>query len=311
MRYLKNTNSCLVSSTTKKRTMRFRVPGKVVLNGGYLVCMEEECIAVNIDAYANVEAETDTESPQSTIVHLYGDTVVLRITESGLIIDSAADADTGKFIRDIVVSFWDVVRYDVQLGVNVYIAFDNGFCTCNGVKTGIGSSACIVVALVHSFCALYSVGRSTPSLCLEVNRKVAPRASGVDVLTCSYGNVIYSTRKHARIDIDTALVLVLGSRGMSSSTRDMITLLDGKGKIWTRLSEINARIVAAVRQSGAIRRRDCVLRPLYHEYLREIAQVSSLIVPEYQYAVLLETFFVKKSLNAVYPALEAKTAYGV
>lgn len=285
--------SCPMSSI-KSRAVRFRVPGKVVLNGGYLVCMGEECIAVNVNAYANVEAVMDAENTQSTAVHLGRDTVVLRLAEAGIVVDRADDVDTGKFVRDIVTSFWEAVRCNVKLGINVYIEFDSGFYTGNGVKTGIGSSACIVVALVHSFCVLYSIERSTPSLCLEVNKKVVPRASGVDVLACSCGNVIYSTKEYAQIEIDTALVLVLGSRDMSSSTRDMIVLLESKGERWTRLSDINARIVAAVRQSGTIRHRDRVLRLLYCEYLAELAQVSSLIVPEYQHAVLLETFLVKE-----------------
>lgn len=281
-----------MASSAERRAVRFRVPGKVVLNGGYLVCMGEECIAVNVDAYANVEAEMGAEA-QTAAVHLGGDTVVLRLAEAGVVVDSAPDAGTGRFIRDIVVSFWEVAERPVQLGVNVRIAFDSGFRTEDGVKTGIGSSACIVVALVHSFRVLCSVGRSTPALCLEVNRKVAPSASGVDVLACSRGNVIYSTKEHARIDIDTALVLVLGSRGMSSSTRDMVALLSGKRERWARLSAINARIVAAVRQSGAIERGGRVLRLLYREYLAELAQVSSTIVPDYQHAVLLETFLVE------------------
>lgn len=256
--------------------MKFKIPGKVMLNGAYMVIQGDQGISIPVDRYLNVSVEE------------YGDPNVIRmdIRNENFVFKYESEVKQWKseiYHKDSQV-FENILNNtigSVEKGMKIACSYDDGFWVKNGAKTGIGSSACLLVM----FCRISSWLRNTNINSISgrrdfvrevqrVNKMVNRGSSGCDVTVCATGPILYSKDAYLEIRVPEKY-LILGSFGKSTSTREMISKIN-VNESWSHLRRINSLI-----GKGHL---------LYEEYLDAVYMLSKEIVPEKQYRILKETF---------------------
>lgn len=279
--------------------MRFRVPAKVVISGSFVVLDGEACRVVALNTYMNVQAGV-VLSPCPMVVVTGEESMTCRLSGD-------SEWRGSEYLFAVVESFFRVTGLVPRNEIYIDMRADCGFFTDAGEKTGIGSSACMFVAVVYSLLRLHQgesrdrkwsgfpVFAQDPGQWLDIDisddvagdlvpvmylthQMVHRRASGCDVMCCLLGSIQFSRTACAPLD-GIPKHLILGSFGKSTSTRDMVASIDLGNPRWSRLREINSAI-----NSGAIASKEG-----YRLYLDAMRAVSTAIVPDEQYSILVET----------------------
>ncbi|ADM12472.1 mevalonate kinase-like protein [Encephalitozoon intestinalis ATCC 50506] len=295
--------------------IEFRVPGKVIVNGSYIVLEGETCRAIALKEYMISEAIRMESSKQKIVVEVEGQEKITYYHNR-----SDLPEDKGKssyYLLKVVDSFFEVTGIIPKNQIQIRMKAGNGFFV-NGPtseKTGIGSSVCILVSIVYALLKFHQEdlnqiislkgferwGRSPVfrgnleshlghlslskeilnhllSITYQVHQKTNQGGSGSDAMCCLLGS-IYSNRE-ACIPIEKVpRYLILGSFGKSTSTREMLKKIDLSDSKWKSLKDMNSRINKERRNP----------KKLYIEYLNIIRNISTAIVPEKQYEILIKT----------------------
>lgn len=256
--------------------MKFRIPGKVMLNGAYMVIQGDQGISIPVDRCLNVSVQ---KADVSNIIN-----IDIRDEKFMFEYESEAEKWTSRIDHKDSQIFENILNNtisSIENGVDIACTYDDGFWVENGIKTGIGSSACLLVM----FCRIsswlrnedinsISGRRNFVSEVQRVNAIINKGSSGCDVTVCATGPILYSKESYLEIRVPEKYLL-LGSFGKSTSTREMISKIK-VNESWDHLRKINSLI-----GKGHL---------LYEEYLDTVYMLSKEIVPERQYRILKETF---------------------
>lgn len=261
-----------------KEQVNLKIPGKVVINGSYIVLEGEMASVVVLNKYINVTINTQNSDKFDLNLNIENGDMYLH-----------SENDKGHWIYELIttaLTFINVENYNVN--INGY--FDDFFFLENGVKTGLGSSSCIFIAVIYS---LYKIGKMKKPLLIApkvdfkhnkelvnllytVSKTLYPSASGCDIMASFLGPINFSFNVIQKINL-IARHIILGSFGSSTSTRKMLDLV---GKVnWTSLKTINKILVKNLRN-----------KETYKKYLEEIRHCSNIIMPDRQYKILKKTF---------------------
>jgi phosphomevalonate kinase len=278
----------------------FRVPGKVVINGSYLVLRGGECRAVALKAFLRCEVRRSA---------LGDNKVVVWPSEAESL--TYAAAEDGSYHLRIVGEFYRTTGLSPRGCTEIRMALDDAFFVKGKSKTGIGSSACILVALVYALLRVHQnemghagkvsdmdIGGEPPwpdeallekpagtgpgarrllySLAFCINRRISPGSSGCDIACSIFGSVRFSRRECSQAGGGMPGTIVLGSFGGSTSTREMLSKIRMEGEKWEELSALNMEINGGKR--------------LFERYLDVLRAIDTRIVPDRQYAILKESF---------------------
>lgn len=245
---------------------KLKVPGKVVINGGYLVLNGHYCIVLTVNSYLNVD-------------YKYDDKLQIK--------SDFDDINTESIYTQKIIQAWEHVT-NIKAKGNFIINHDDGYIferrneLKNSIKTGLGSSASLLVSLVVGLSDIFDI-KVNDKLIFDINSIVSPKSSGCDVITCYNGSQIYSKTEKHKIRIPKNLILILGSFGKSTCTREMIKKYNLEDKC---LIEINNRIVKNILRNGF----EVSVKNEYLEYVKRLHSISSEIVPNAQYEILLKSF---------------------
>jgi mevalonate kinase len=260
------------------KTLKIKIPGKVMINGSYIVLKGEKATCVTINRYLNVKSFC-FESDKCDIV------VNIKNKDSWSLLKGGE-----SYISKIINAFYKVTGLKISNQIIINMEFDDGFFINENIKTGIGSSACIIVGIVYTLLyfnkdqdnkCIYnsnciSNNDQIISLLKEINKIISPKSSGADVMTCLLGSINYSFSVIEKIS-KLGKFLILGSFGKCTSTRDVLKQCNMKDKKWDRLIKLNNNILN-------IRSKDA-----YEEYLDELS-LDKKIVPKKYYEILKKTF---------------------
>ncbi|AFN83956.1 mevalonate kinase-like protein [Encephalitozoon romaleae SJ-2008] len=294
--------------------IQFKVPGKVIVNGSYIVLNGETCRAIALKTYILSETTRIVSDKPEITIEINGkekSTYCYEDYESSII--NGPDC----YLLKIVDCFFRITGISPKNIINIKMKAEDGF-FINGPtreKTGIGSSACILVSIVYALLKFHQEdlekiilqdsfngwGKSPRfqgdlrswlghlSLSEEivehvlpvtylVHQKVNQEGSGSDAICCLLGS-IYFNRKTCVPMEKIPRYLVLGSFGKSTSTKEMLKRIDLEDPRWESLKAINFEIN---------RGRVCQ-KYLYMEYLNAMRDISIDIVPKKQYEILMKT----------------------
>ncbi|KCZ80624.1 hypothetical protein H312_01950 [Anncaliia algerae PRA339] len=259
----------------------FKVPGKVVINGGYLVCFEEEGACLTVDSYLNVNYSHDYSDKFTFNLEMDGNNINLSF-ESDLY---KSNVSKDNYLVKIVKEFYKFTSITPKGAYKVNLLWDDGFFYKN-VKLGLGSSACLVVGIVKIlFDSNKVTNYSFLDLVKSINQYFSPFSSGIDVTSCYKGNIFYSKKGDSKLRCNKTIML-LGTMLKSTDTKENLKFINQKEK-FNSLKEINSKIIKLIKV-GAMGTPE--LKMLYKEYLCELKKISQEIVPLYQYSVLMNTF---------------------
>ncbi|EOB13954.1 mevalonate kinase [Nosema bombycis CQ1] len=254
------------------KTLKIKIPGKVIINGSYIVLKGEKATCVTINRYLNVKSFCYESEKCDIVVNIKNK-------------DSWSLSKGGEsYIAKIINAFYKVTGLKITNQIIINMEFDDGFFITEKIKTGIGSSACILVGIFYT---LLYFNKDQDNSCLlnndliisllkKINRIISPKSSGADVMTCLLGSINYSFSVIEKIS-RLGKFLILGSFGKCTSTRDVLKQCNMEDKKWDRLIQLNYNILNT-RSKHA-----------YEEYLDELS-LDTTIVPKKYYEILKKTF---------------------
>lgn len=245
---------------------KFKVPGKIMLNGAYLVLYGESCISVSLDSYLSVQVILED-----------GDKILdLRINDREYkyyYINNRWQHNNIHNDSQYLHSIINLAFKDPVGSIKIFADFDSGFYTPDRCKTGIGSSSCLLVALCYVSAKMNNIS-SFYDFCMGIHYEVNPGSSGYDTSSCINGNIIFSRKEWIKY-LPKEKYIILGTFNKSTSSREMIDSIS-VNDTWESVKKINRRIIDGD---------DC-----YEEYLDAIRGISTVIVPDRQYELLKKTF---------------------
>ncbi|WUR02751.1 mevalonate kinase [Vairimorpha necatrix] len=268
--------------TTSLQSFTMKIPGKIVINGSYIVLLDEIATVVTLDKYLN-----------TTITYEHSDTFNIFLDIKNNEKFSFLHSDPNYWLHELVSTTLKFLETQ-NISIKITGYFDDGFFLENNVKTGLGSSSCLTICVVYSLfriLKLKNVLTEMPSndakkfskFLYTVNKMVSPKSSGCDVMTSCLGPINYTREKTIPLKIDN-FNIILGTFGRATSTRKMLDLIP---KInWDKLKVINKQITEKPIILSYTERIKC----LYREYLEEMRSLSHDIVPDKQYEILNNTF---------------------
>lgn len=294
--------------------IRFRVPGKVIVNGSFLVLDGEMCRSVALKTYINTEASNKASCRPEITIDVQGREKVICYYNRGLLCGS--DDAAACHLFKIVDAFFEVTGLVPRNQTYIRMNVEDGFFVngTSGEKTGIGSSACILVSITYSLLKFHQedfeesikngkfkrsksivlegeissrlerlsisgeVIEYIPSIVYLTHQKVYKGSSGCDVMCCLLGSIYFDKKRCVAVD-GIPKYLILGSFEKSTSTREMLKTVDLGDTRWNPLRIINKRLNAENSNP----------KELYKEYLDVIRNISAIIVPDEQYSILTET----------------------
>lgn len=293
--------------------LRFRVPGKVVINGSFIVLDEETCRAVALNTYLQTEATRIQCDTVEIVLDIVGREKLTCHYGRNLMCDST-DVST-YYLFKIVDAFFEITRLVPQNRIYIEMRMGDGFFVngAGGEKTGIGSSACILVSVVYSLLRFHQEGFEKIAksgdfkgwgefpvfsgdlktwLCnLDISREIVEhivpitylthqavhqKASGCDVMCCLLGSIYFSRKRCSPVE-KIPRYLVLGSFGKSTPTREILKNVDLRDHKWESLRVVNRQV------------NECGGKENYMEYLDTMRAISSTVVPDRQYEILSNT----------------------
>ncbi|KAF9763792.1 hypothetical protein NGRA_1028 [Nosema granulosis] len=291
------------------KKLRLKIPGKVVTNGSYIVLRGETAVSVTIDRFLDVESSFEASEECSIIVNIKNRERVSCSTNGSVLVCDSSNSETYYIFR-IIESFYSLTRIKPANNIVINMSFDRDFFINESVKTGIGSSACIILGIVCSLLHYnegaylanldsihfiespsledYSAIDASPALLKEssetlipllytINKIINPISSGVDVLSCLLGCIRFNSKTIKRIS-NIGKYLILGTFGKSSSTRSIINQINLQDEKWDKIIELNNKILQSPGKDA------------YREYLDHLFALNNFTVPEKQYEILKETF---------------------
>lgn len=266
------------------------VPGKIIINGGYLVLNNHECVSIvpsmATKIYVKKEYSKDLIISIKTNFKEYTDLFFRNMEFVGL----NNITPSMQYFIDIITTFIETSGYVLNCNLKIRFEFSDILYSYKrktmrqSIKTGLGSSCAILIGLVYSLLPTTIDTKKFIDICLEINRKLSPQSSGCDIVSCIVGSCIYKKYSYEKIEISKQWVLLLGSFNKSTNTRKMIDR-DFSDEKWGELGNINASII------GCYRSKDYAsLRLLYLKYLKCLKKIDTNIVPDLQYDVLMQVF---------------------
>ncbi|EJW03078.1 hypothetical protein EDEG_02557 [Edhazardia aedis USNM 41457] len=278
------------------------IPGKVVINGGYLVLNEPNecvCIVPNIKSRIKVSKKIS----EKTIISIktnFLDSCVFEYNNSRFIISNFTDIESSMiYCLNLANAFLDVTgivpaNQHIELFINLEdILFSTKKATIkDSIKTGLGSSCVFLIAIVDALLEISMEEREFFDLCIQVNSKISPKSSGCDIGSTLLGNIIYKKHEYTKIRcLNSDYAMILCSFNSSTNTRTMLDFVDLSDHKWKNLNIINNEIIHIFRSSQHLEPEACIrLKKLYKDYLVTLRNISTQIVPEKQYELLLKTF---------------------
>ncbi|RVD91817.1 mevalonate kinase [Tubulinosema ratisbonensis] len=260
----------------------FKVPGKVVINGGYLVCLGEEAVSLTVDSYLNISYSYEQTDTFDFTYETDGKKEKLTF-KNGIY---ASTTKNESFVIKIVKEFFCLTKFMPKGTFKVNFNFDEAFFTKEGVKLGLGSSSCLVVGISKILFDSFDIKEYIfIDLCKEINNHFSPLASGIDIFSVYKGNIFYKNGISTKLRT-FKMTMLLGSMLKSNDTKECFHFLENK-RVWNDLIPINKNINKLIKL-GCLG--NVELKNLFKEYLIELAKISEKIVPFYQYKVLLNTF---------------------
>lgn len=258
--------------------LNLKIPGKVIINGSYIVLDGETATSVTVDRYLHLKCVFKPTKDFKFSVFIkdrenYYDT-----------------NDKNHYLWKIAESTFYYLNLPFENSFLFTGFFDDGFFFNNNSKSGLGSSACIFTGIVYSILKFtimkneeikkidfnfVNKSNSFSNILYEINKSINPTASSCDVVSCLLGPINFSSHKIESVQLKEKY-LILGSFGHSTSTRYMIKIIENIK--WDKLKILNKKILSDRNKNA------------YENYLDEIANLSEIIVPRRQYNILKETF---------------------
>lgn len=298
-------------------TFTFKVPGKLVINGSYIVLEGQKCRTVAINKYLRGCVERQKSPKTRIVVNIWGrDKLTCHYAEDHLTCDSSNPGT--YYLFRIIEVFYNLTKLIPEDDLVIDLQFDEGFFVGQNpvIKTGIGSSACILVAIVYSLlksdqkrfirfvkdpnfegwpphpefdddlCSHLTyldlnadATKHFMPIVFAVHRTLNSKASGCDVASCSVGTILFDTKKYSLLSGIPKHIL-LGSFGKSTSTREMLAAIDLAEPTWKDISEVNNKINSSEGNQ----------KELYRELVELTRKANKRILPDAQYKILKETF---------------------
>lgn len=290
--------------------LRLKIPGKIVINGSYIVLRGETATCVTIDRYLDVCSSYEDSEDCSIVVNIKDRERLTCFYKDTFVCDSSTSKS--YYIFRLIESFFHLTRITPSNNIVIHMNFERDFFINQSVKTGIGSSACIVVGIVISLLYfnegnyLENLGQidfmeaptlenegirsifkdlrlrsetlgSLIKLVYSINKMTNQMSSGVDVISCLIGSIQFNSRIIHKIK-GIGKYLMLGTFGKCSSTRSIINKVNLHEKKWDQIIELNNKIYT------------CPGKESYNEYLDHLFRLNNFTVPKRQYDILKETY---------------------
>lgn len=264
--------------TTVKNVLNLKIPGKVIINGSYIVLEGEIATCVTVDKYLHLKCVFKQSNN-------FGFSVNIKDRENYDHLN-----DKNHYLWKIVESTFGYLNLPLMNIYSITGFFDDGFFFENNVKSGLGSSACLFTGIVYSILKFTIMADKTinkedfkfidetytfSNILYKINKSMNPLSSSCDIISCLMGPINFSYKSIETIFIREKY-LILGSFGKSTSTRFMLTFI--KDLNWSKVKLLNKSIIFERNKIS------------YEKYLDEIAFLSDIIVPKAQYNILKETF---------------------
>ncbi|KAK1348299.1 hypothetical protein CWI38_1181p0020 [Hamiltosporidium tvaerminnensis] len=274
---------------------KYKISGKIITNGGYIVLKGELCICITTSCGLYIERSI-YKSVKPTILIKTEFTDYLYAEYNGKeFIPISINGNPSLYFLRIINLFYNLTKKIPENSIFYEMKFDEGFFVTKGrfieesIKTGLGSSACYLVGIVFGLVD-YDLSKihNLSKLCYDINKIMNPKASGCDVVCCVEGSLIYSPLTYKPFKGKMAKI-VLGSFGSSTSTREMINKEEIINADWNRVININNVILDRLNFTAQEYSDYSGLKDLYFKYLVALRHLSDKIVPNRQYKALMDT----------------------
>ncbi|KAF7682677.1 Phosphomevalonate kinase [Astathelohania contejeani] len=264
--------------------IEIKIPGKIVASGGYLVVKGHPALCITTDSYCTFRANFQQSSTFSfELVTEFNERLSYPSSEEDI------KNESSKYFGLIVKTFHRIVNKTPQGSIKAFVSFDDGFFIRKGtslvdsLKTGLGSSACLIVGTVYLLMISHRISPDKlTDICFQINRIIAPAASSCDVVSCASGSMIFQrigdTFTYRTVDL-SGIYILIGGFDLSTSTREMLKEMQGIDM--NELEEVNSKITSAIPQWNKL---------LFKEYLIKLRKISKKVVPDRQYNALIKMF---------------------
>ncbi|KAK6089178.1 hypothetical protein P3W45_001839 [Vairimorpha bombi] len=267
-----------------------KIPGKVVINGSYIVLEGEYASCITLNRYLNINIKIRSSDT-------FGISLRIKGRENYSYNNSDKGDEGDGYLDKIINTSLEYINMDRNVCIEITGHFDKDFFLDKDIKTGLGSSSCIYISIVYS---LLQVGKTDldkkdfikvdQDLIKEdqidldlinamyyINNIINPNASGCDVMTSLLGPINFSRSSIKKLILPCRYI-ILGTFGKSTCTRKMLSLINESD--WSKIKVINNKIIQENEN----------IISLYREYLDEMYSINKLIVPDKQYKILKDTF---------------------
>lgn len=266
------------------------VPGKVIINGGYLVLNASECISIVPSCTTEIHTlKRLSENPSIKISTSFHDTATFELENHTFIVKETIPVSM-QYPLGIINSFYKITDYLPSYKVDIYIRFMEALYSYHSstmeesIKTGLGSSCAILIGIVDALLPEAVDIRIFIDICLAINHDLSPQSSGCDIISCIVGTCIYKKFDYKKLQVPKTWVLLLGSFNKSTNTRSMIDRNFDDSK-WKKLNEVNSLIIQSYRK---FRYDD--LHNLYNQYAKTLRDIDDAIIPEQQFKIIMRSF---------------------
>lgn len=279
-------------SLTDYEILYCQIPGKIITNGGYLVLFDHKCLGIVPDACSRVKIKRKFSlKPKIQITTNFDDEGVFYANDAfkynGIFVGSM------NYVAKIIKCFYEIMGGKLDRNIEIELELNDCFysekqnTTERSVKTGLGSSCVFLIAITYALTVKETALQDLYKICLQINSRLSPKASGCDISCCIFGSSIYKKYSVVQTLEIKDVHLLLGSFNKSTNTRSMLDLLQDP-KSFDALANINNELIDEITSNGFVNKEK--LKTLYRSYLCSLRLISDCIVPEKQYNILLETY---------------------
>ncbi|KAM0688642.1 hypothetical protein COBT_000088 [Conglomerata obtusa] len=269
------------------------IPGKVIINGGYLVLKGHECLAITPNYHSCVETtKIKSENPKISIKTNFENEATFTLQGIDLIYNKSPEPSM-MYVYNIIKTFYEITSTCLNMDITIYFKLHQTlFSVANdtieaSVKTGFGSSCVFLIGLVDALLENKLPRDEHLNLCMNINKKLSPDSSGCDVFACFAGSMVFKKHSYKLINIPENLVMIMGSFNRSTNTRIMLQQVVRDTR-WDKLGTLNSKIISQLECLSNSNKFE--IKDLYKEYLYILHCISPNIVPEPQFKILQNTF---------------------
>ncbi|KAK6089531.1 hypothetical protein P3W45_001530 [Vairimorpha bombi] len=259
-----------------------KIPGKVVINGSYIVLEGEYASCITLNRYLNINIKIRSSDT-------FGISLRIKGRENYSYNNSDKGDEGDGYLDKIINTSLEYINMDRNVCIEITGHFDKDFFLDKDIKTGLDLFLYIYqysktdldkkdfIKVDQDLIKEDQIDLDLINAMYYINNIINPNASGCDVMTSLLGPINFSRSSIKKLILPCRYI-ILGTFGKSTCTRKMLSLINESD--WSKIKVINNKIIQENEN----------IISLYREYLDEMYSINKLIVPDKQYKILKDTF---------------------